>query len=123
MSAIYIIRHGQASFGKENYDRLSDLGVRQAELLGDYFKRTGTKFDGIFCGSLERHIATCQILMARMESNNSVSEPRIISAFNEYNTFAVLVKICGALGIRRSKVIPSGRIDVYGSRIFQKSLR
>jgi len=33
MSDLYLIRHGQASFGKDNYDRLSPLGIRQARIL------------------------------------------------------------------------------------------
>ncbi|EXF47276.1 phosphoglycerate mutase family protein [Pseudomonas sp. BAY1663] len=36
MGSIYLIRHGQASFGAENYDVLSPLGYRQSEALGDY---------------------------------------------------------------------------------------
>ncbi|MFT5334978.1 MAG: broad specificity phosphatase PhoE, partial [Halioglobus sp.] len=32
MASIYVIRHGQASFGAANYDKLSDLGCRQAEV-------------------------------------------------------------------------------------------
>ena len=27
MPVIYLIRHGQASFGKEDYDQLSDVGL------------------------------------------------------------------------------------------------
>lgn len=33
MATIYLIRHGQASFGAENYDKLSPLGERQASIL------------------------------------------------------------------------------------------
>ena len=36
MGSIYLIRHGQASFGADDYDVLSPLGVRQAEVLGDH---------------------------------------------------------------------------------------
>ena len=39
MGSIYLIRHGQASFGAENYDVLSPLGYRQSEALGDYLAR------------------------------------------------------------------------------------
>ena len=34
MTTIYLIRHGQASFGQQNYDQLSNKGERQAQLLG-----------------------------------------------------------------------------------------
>ena len=34
MSNIYLVRHGQASFGAADYDQLSELGLRQSALLG-----------------------------------------------------------------------------------------
>ena len=39
MTTIYLIRHGQASFGAESYDQLSPNGELQAKLLGRYFER------------------------------------------------------------------------------------
>lgn len=36
MGSIYLIRHGQASFGADDYDVLSPTGIRQAEILGDH---------------------------------------------------------------------------------------
>ena len=38
MTTIYLIRHGQASFGAESYDKLSEKGELQAQRLGQYFK-------------------------------------------------------------------------------------
>ena len=37
MSELYLIRHGQGSFGTGNYDKLSDLGCEQARLVGRHF--------------------------------------------------------------------------------------
>ena len=34
MATIYLVRHGQASFGKENYDQLSPRGWEQGRILG-----------------------------------------------------------------------------------------
>jgi broad specificity phosphatase PhoE len=34
MPAIYLVRHGQASFGSENYDVLSPTGQLQASIVG-----------------------------------------------------------------------------------------
>lgn len=39
MTTIYLIRHGQASFGAKSYDQLSPNGELQAKLLGQYFNR------------------------------------------------------------------------------------
>jgi broad specificity phosphatase PhoE len=41
MSDLYMIRHGQASFGEENYDRLSPTGVVQAEIVARHWVGIG----------------------------------------------------------------------------------
>ena len=58
MSVLYLFRHGQASWGKSNYDQLSDLGQEQARLLGTYFKQEGVFFDHTYTGTLMRQIDT-----------------------------------------------------------------
>jgi broad specificity phosphatase PhoE len=35
MAAVLLVRHGQASFGADDYDVLSDVGHRQAAILGE----------------------------------------------------------------------------------------
>ena len=47
MPALYLIRHGQASFGAEDYDQLSDLGMRQSQHVGEYFSAQGIQPDTI----------------------------------------------------------------------------
>src|SRR3984893_14433603 len=37
MGLITLVRHGQASFLKEDYDKLSELGELQARTLGEYW--------------------------------------------------------------------------------------
>jgi len=64
MASIYLIRHGQASFGSENYDRLSDLGQRQATLTGEFLASTGVRFDAAYCGTLERQRHTGELALA-----------------------------------------------------------
>jgi len=63
VSSIYLIRHGQASFGSANYDELSPLGRRQAELTGDYFARTGLRFDAAYSGELQRQRDTAELAL------------------------------------------------------------
>ncbi|MBZ0127926.1 MAG: histidine phosphatase family protein [Rhodobacteraceae bacterium] len=58
MGEVYFIRHGQASFGTANYDRLSPLGHQQAEWLGQYLAATGLQFDHVITGTLRRHRET-----------------------------------------------------------------
>ena len=45
MGTLYLVRHGQASFGAEDYDQLSELGARQSERLGQYLADKGLALD------------------------------------------------------------------------------
>ena len=44
MTNIYLVRHGQASFGKKDYDNLSEIGKKQSFLLGEHFKKLKLNF-------------------------------------------------------------------------------
>jgi broad specificity phosphatase PhoE len=54
VNTLFLVRHGQASFGKANYDKLSDTGELQCRLLGDYWASQSLKFDAVYSGTLER---------------------------------------------------------------------
>ena len=58
-----MVRHGQASFGTENYDRLSALGERQAAWLGEYFAQRGLAFDRVLAGSMQRQRGTAAAIL------------------------------------------------------------
>lgn len=64
MATIYLIRHGQASFGADNYDCLSELGRRQAQITGEYLARIGVRFDAAYAGTLERQRDTASLALA-----------------------------------------------------------
>ncbi|MGJ7488792.1 histidine phosphatase family protein [Variovorax sp. ZT4R33] len=58
MGHLYLVRHGQASLGAEDYDQLSALGHRQAVRLGAYWRERGMRFDAVITGTLKRHRQT-----------------------------------------------------------------
>jgi broad specificity phosphatase PhoE len=90
MSEIYFIRHGQASFGSDDYDRLSPLGVRQAEILARYLAQTGKIFDAVYCGEMERQQKTAGVFLTHYRDNQlTVHEPHIDDTFNEYDSLSV----------------------------------
>ena len=68
MASIYVIRHGQASFGADDYDKLSELGRLQATLTGEYLAHTGVKFDAVYCGKLRRQRDTAELAIAAQSS-------------------------------------------------------
>jgi len=82
MINVYLVRHGQASAGTDNYDRLSPVGIRQAQLLGDFWKQQDFNIDAAFSGTLQRQQHTAELALA------SVSKaPKLITqeALNEYD--------------------------------------
>jgi len=92
MSMIYMIRHGQASFGKEDYDRLSPLGKRQARILAQHLLDTGFQPDAVYSGTMARQIATAQeVLDLYHAAHRKVPRLEMLSGFNEYDT-ATIVK-------------------------------
>ncbi|WP_299032127.1 histidine phosphatase family protein [uncultured Sulfitobacter sp.] len=58
MAELLVIRHGQASFGAENYDVLSDLGRAQARAAGEWLRSMDWTPDRIVTGTLNRQIDT-----------------------------------------------------------------
>ncbi|CAM3685539.1 histidine phosphatase family protein [Parendozoicomonas haliclonae] len=58
MATIYLLRHGQASFGQHDYDRLSPLGERQALITGEWLAALGKTFKLAGCGTLLRQQQT-----------------------------------------------------------------
>jgi broad specificity phosphatase PhoE len=58
MAEFYIVRHGQASFGADNYDKLSELGHQQSIWLGEYFARRNMTFGQLWLGEMVRHQET-----------------------------------------------------------------
>ncbi|MFP6562465.1 histidine phosphatase family protein [Paraburkholderia sp. B3] len=58
MAELYLVRHGQASLGADNYDQLSTPGEQQCVWLGEHFARNGIRFDRIVSGTLRRHAQT-----------------------------------------------------------------
>jgi broad specificity phosphatase PhoE len=64
MGAIYLVRHGQAAFGTDDYDRLTEIGYTQARLLGGFFAVRRVRCDAIYTGTLRRHTETVRGILA-----------------------------------------------------------
>ncbi len=84
MGSLFLIRHGQASFGEDDYDRISDLGIRQSFILGDYFRKSGTSFEAVYSGTLRRHIATAESITLKAGAD-VFPEAVLNPCFNEFD--------------------------------------
>ncbi|OTG76670.1 histidine phosphatase family protein [Acinetobacter sp. ANC 4169] len=89
MTTIYLIRHGQASFGAESYDQLSPNGELQAKLLGQYFDQILKETPYVVAGSMQRHQQTAQLALAECFPE---AEIQIDNAWNEFNHQQVFAK-------------------------------
>ncbi|HSV45124.1 MAG TPA: histidine phosphatase family protein [Ramlibacter sp.] len=90
MGTLYLVRHGQASFGADDYDQLSALGHRQSVRLGEYFAAKGLVFDALIAGTLKRHRQT---LAGILEGMNRGGEHLSWEGLNEYDSAAVIAAI------------------------------
>ena len=90
MSTIYMFRHGQASFGQDNYDQLSPTGYRQARLVAEHLRDLGITFDAVYTGALTRQKQTFQS-MANVFTENDKPLPTPVETadLNEYNSTGV----------------------------------
>ena len=63
MPVVLLVRHGQASFGADDYDQLSDLGRAQAEVVGTELRRRALRDPLVVHGSLRRQRDTAAIAL------------------------------------------------------------
>ncbi|MFE0024663.1 histidine phosphatase family protein [Amycolatopsis sp. NPDC059021] len=82
MGAIYLVRHGQASFGAEDYDRLSPLGFEQSTVAGAELLRRGVEFSQARSGTLARQRDTAATALKVLGSGIAVTED---ARWNEYD--------------------------------------
>jgi broad specificity phosphatase PhoE len=87
MPVIHLVRHGQASFGADDYDKLSDLGSEQAEVVGEVLARRGLRDPVVVSGTLNRQRDTAAVVMG---TAGIAGEPRNDARWNEYDLMDLL---------------------------------
>lgn len=81
MGAIHLVRHGQASWGSDDYDQLSDLGYRQGAALGSSWEAGGFRPSWSVCGSMKRHAQTAVAALDAIDGDLYDVDP----GWNEYD--------------------------------------
>jgi len=91
VGSIYLIRHGQASFGADDYDKLSPLGVHQAQIAGQHLAELNLRFDRCLAGDLTRQQDTARHALAQLHAAG-LPAPTLETdaAFNEFDAYAIL---------------------------------
>jgi broad specificity phosphatase PhoE len=94
MSDLVLIRHGQAAAFSADSDRLTELGERQARVLGEYFAAQKLVFDEVITGSLRRHAQTeAQVAAAYARAGSAWPKPRVVAGWNEYDASSILTTL------------------------------
>ncbi|MGN6605661.1 MAG: histidine phosphatase family protein [Jatrophihabitans sp.] len=82
MGRILLVRHGQASFGADDYDALSDRGFEQSGMLGAALAARGVRPDVIVRGGMLRHEQT---LTALVDAAGWTADVQVDAGWNEYD--------------------------------------
>lgn len=90
MTTMVIIRHGQASFGESDYDKLSETGIEQSRILGRYLNATGTVFQKVVSGTMKRQTDTAERALEAMAAGGQSLCPELDPAFNEYDYKSII---------------------------------
>lgn len=82
MAELLVVRHAQASFGADDYDKLSPLGHEQSRLLGALLKARGWQPDRVVTGALRRQGETLQLM--------GFAPEEVHAGFDEYDFYDLL---------------------------------
>ena len=91
MADLFLVRHGQASFGAADYDKLSALGEEQSRLLGRWLKRCGIVPDAVASGTMKRQVGTAEICVAEC-GGPTRADWLSLDGLGEYDHESVLAK-------------------------------
>ena len=83
MPVVLLVRHGQASFGADDYDVLSDLGRAQSEVVGQELGRRALRSPTVVTGTLRRQQDTASLALPDVV-------PRVDGRFDEYDHLGLL---------------------------------
>lgn len=84
MAQLLLIRHGQASYGEADYDRLSVRGEEQARAVGKHLAEA--KLDALFMGPLRRQVQTATIAAEL----GKLPQPAQVDELAEYPGFEIV---------------------------------
>jgi broad specificity phosphatase PhoE len=91
MGTLFLVRHAQASFLEQNYDKLSKLGESQACLLGKYLAQRRVVFDRVCTGPCVRQKDTAKLMSDEYRKVGlEFPERLVLPEFDEYQGEAML---------------------------------
>lgn len=94
MSQLILVRHGQAAFLTDDYDRLSPLGEEQSRLLGEFWTKRNVTFDAVFTGPRKRQRDTGRIVGEQyQQAGLPLPELIELQEFDEYDADGIMTEL------------------------------
>src|SRR5699024_2213812 len=94
---LFLVRHGQASLGTDDYDRLSERGHRQAARVAARLAGPVARGAGLWSGTLRRHNQTLAPLAHARAADVERSED--LNEFSTQGLMRVALEHSGRLGL------------------------
>ena len=133
MSVLALVRHGQASFFADDYDRLSPVGEAQARRLGAYWAPQGEPFSEVYVGPRHRQRQTADLVGSECRrAGLPWPEPVVLEELDEYDLAGLLERLAPTLarqdrgfddlmGVHRRSKGESERIRTF-QKMFERLL-
>ncbi|MFW9616024.1 histidine phosphatase family protein [Aquabacterium sp.] len=122
MGAIYLIRHGQASFGSENYDALSPVGHEQARVVGCALQARGVQPTAVVSGTMQRHQETAAGALAEMGVNLPLQIHAGVNEFAHENVIEVAEPRYASKTVMMSEMAAAGDPRRAFQKFFQDAV-
>lgn len=111
-----MVRHGQAAYMEADYDKLSEMGERQARKLGEYWVRHGLRFDRVWCGPAKRHRRTMEIAGEVVrDAGLPWPEAEIVTELDEFDAFTVMKRMVPVL-VEQDETIRTLHTEFYAKQ-------
>jgi broad specificity phosphatase PhoE len=99
-----IVRHGQASFFDDDYDRLSPVGEEQGRCLGRYWASRRLPIDAVYTGPRLRQRQTAEFAgAAYRQAGFDWPDPIVLDDLDEYDLDGLVNRFAARLAARHSE--------------------
>jgi broad specificity phosphatase PhoE len=107
MGVLVLVRHGQATLGTGDYDALSEVGHRQAEVVAERLRDADLEIGRVVCGSLTRQRETAVAILeavgiseSRLEVDDRLDEYDHVGVFDAHSSEVTFETARGSVSSR-----------------------